>query len=171
MIGQKFNRLTIIKEEEKIKYEKCTVRRFLCRCECGNEKIIIWQHLKSGKIKSCGCLNNEVRSKRIVEYSTKHGLYHHPLYKLYQNMKHRCYNENNTKWEHYGGRGIKVCDRWLGEDGVVNFINDMGERPIGHTLDRINNDGDYEPSNCKWSTYKEQNKNRRPFIGKNQYSK
>lgn len=166
MIGQKFGRLTIIAE-----LENKTARRMKCKCECGNEKDVFLNHLRSGRTKSCGCLNNEVRGKRFVEYSTIHGLYNHELYQTYQGMKHRCYNENNTKWVHYGGREIKVCDRWLGENGVVNFINDMGERPKGTTLDRINNDGDYEPSNCKWSTYKEQNNNRRFYIGKNQYSK
>jgi len=161
MIEQKFNRLTVIKEEQKLIYKNQTTRRFLCRCECGNEKIIIGAHLRSGKIQSCGCLNNEVRGKRFVEYSTTHGLSKHMLYQTHQHMKHRCSNPNHKKWNLYGGRGIKVCDRWLGDDGFKNFLEDMGERPEGTSLDRINNDGNYEPTNCRWATDSEQNKNRR----------
>ena len=76
-------------------------------------------------------------------------------------MKRRCYVEKAHNYKYYGGRGIKVCDRWLGDDGFKNFLKDMGERPKGTTLDRINNNGNYEPINCKWSTISEQNKNRR----------
>jgi hypothetical protein len=161
MKGQKFNRLTIVEEVEKIRYKNCTVRRMLCECECGNIKEVNLPHLRSGKIQSCGCLNDEIRGKRIIEYSTTYGLYKHPLYQTHNAMKHRCSNPNHKRWMGYGGRGIKVCDRWLGDDGFKNFLEDMGERPEGTTLDRINNDGNYEPTNCRWATDSEQNKNRR----------
>lgn len=82
----------------------------------------------------------------------------HPLWVTYVQMKQRCLNEKNKNFHRYGGRGIKMCDRWL--ESFWNFVDDMGERPEGHTLDRIDNDGNYEPSNCKWSTYKEQNNNK-----------
>ncbi len=164
MIGQKFNRLTVIKEEEKLRYKTNTQRRFLCRCECGNEKIVISGHLRQGKIKSCGCLNNEKRSERITEYSTIHGNYNHPLYRTYSLMKRRCYVEKAHNYKYYGERGIKVCDRWLGDNGFKNFIDDMGKRPDGKTLDRINNDGNYSSDNCRWATSSEQNKNRRNKI-------
>ena len=82
-------------------------------------------------------------------------------YKTYTNMKSRCLNKNDKKYCNYGERGIFVCDRWLGEKGFDNFYEDMGERPIGLTLERINNDLGYSPSNCKWSTYAEQNHNQR----------
>lgn len=161
MKGQKFNRLTIVEEVEKIRYKNCTVRRMLCECECGNKKEVNLPHLRSGKIQSCGCLNDELRSKRIKEYSIIHGNYNHPLYNTFKLMKNRCNNPDADKYDYYGGRGIKVCDRWLGDDGFKNFLKDMGERPKGYTLDRINNDGNYELTNCRWATITEQNKNRR----------
>lgn len=85
----------------------------------------------------------------------------HSLYTTHKMMKQRCYNPKEKKYKNYGGRGIKVCDRWLGKEGFNNFIADMGERPEGLTLDRINNNGDYEPSNCRWATYSEQSINTR----------
>lgn len=93
----------------------------------------------------------------------------HPLYVTHQSMKQRCYNPNNIGFHLYGGRGIKVCSRWLGKDGFWNFVADMGEKPEGMTLDRKNNDGDYSPDNCKWSTLFEQCDNRRDRINKFHY--
>lgn len=84
----------------------------------------------------------------------------HPLYQTYHNIKQRCGNKNNTAYMHYGGRGIKVCKRWLGKDGFSNFLEDMGNRPQGRTLDRINPDGDYEPGNCRWATWSVQMTNK-----------
>jgi hypothetical protein len=161
VVGLKYNRLTIIDEEPTIRYGNSTFRIMLCRCECGEEKVIMFQHLKNGRTKSCGCLNKELSTERIIKVGIKHGLNKHPLYQTHNAMKHRCSNPNHQRWESYGGRGIKVCDRWLGEDGFKNFLEDMGERPEGTTLDRINNDGNYEPTNCRWATISEQNKNRR----------
>lgn len=161
MIGQKFNRLTVVKEEEKLRYKTSTVRRFLCRCECGNEKIIIGAHLRNGKIQSCGCYNIEVASKRMIEQSTIHNNYNHPLWATYYNMKRRCYNEKRKDYPLYGGRGIKVEDVWQGEEGFNNFIQHMGLKPsVEYSIDRINVNGNYGPGNCKWSTPKEQANNR-----------
>jgi hypothetical protein len=161
-IGEKYSRLTIIeKVENYVSPSGKTESRFKCKCDCGNEKIAISGHLKSGRTQSCGCLNNEERGKRFTKYSTKHNLSKHELYPTYQGMKQRCSNPNHQRWMSYGGRGIKVEDCWLGENGFVNFLKDMGERPVGKTLDRIDNDGNYGLTNCRWATLSEQNKNRR----------
>lgn len=160
--GRKFNRLTIINEVEKhILPSGKKARRFLCECECGKEKEVLLDHLKRGKIKSCGCYNSEVTSKRS-KLRVIHGNYNHPLWQTYYNMKRRCYNKERDDYHLYGGRGIKVEDVWLGDEGFNNFVNDMGEKPASHySIDRINVDGNYGPKNCKWSTPKEQANNRR----------
>jgi hypothetical protein len=162
MIGQKFNRLTVIEEVEKLRYKNQTVKRFLCKCECGNEKIIIGKHIRNGSTKSCGCFNIEVSSDRGKKQFTKHGNYYHPLWNTYKDMIRRCYNENREDYKWYGGRGIKVDEVWLGDEGFNNFVKDMGLKPdVHYSIDRINVDGNYGPKNTKWATSKEQANNRR----------
>jgi hypothetical protein len=89
-----------------------------------------------------------------------HGKTNTPEYRSWSNMRQRCYDENNNRFYRYGGRGIKVCDRWLGPDGFVNFLEDMGKKAKGESVDRIDNNGDYTPSNCQWATAKEQSRNK-----------
>lgn len=89
---------------------------------------------------------------------------YHPLYKTHDNMKQRCYNSNNPIYPHYGGRGIKVCDRWLGKKGFENFLEDMGERPEGMSIERINNEANYSPDNCKWADKTTQSNNNRKVL-------
>ena len=102
------------------------------------------------------------RNNRHVT-NLKHGLSYHPLYGTWSHMKQRCYNKNHKRYADWGGRGIKVCDRWLepAPQGFINFFKDMGERPEGYSLDRIDNDGDYTPDNCRWASTVEQTSNRR----------
>jgi len=165
MIGEKFNRLTVIAEAEKLRYKNQTVKRFLCQCECGNEKVIIGAHIRNGKIKSCGCYNVEVATERGRKQMERHGNYYHPLWQTYTGMLRRCYNEKREDYKWYGGRGIKVDDVWLGNEGFDNFVRDMGPKPdLHYSIDRLDVDKNYGAENCRWSTPKEQANNRRNNI-------
>lgn len=106
----------------------------------------------------------------FVRNQDRHGAYGTPTYWSWSGMQIRCYYPSNPSYTRYGGRGIKVCERWMGEHGFVNFLADMGEKPDGKSLDRIDNDGNYEPGNCKWSTGVEQQANRRSSQHSYQYS-
>ena len=152
LIGQKFGRLTVINEAP----AKNNNTFWKCICECGNEKNINASSLKNGSTKSCGCIFKNRNG--ITTSDTNNDLY--KLYNIYRVMIYRCNNKNHKRYADYGGRGIKVCDRWM--ESFENFLEDMKDTyQPGLSIDRINNDGNYEPSNCQWSTRKEQQRNKR----------
>lgn len=132
-----------------------------CLCECGKESNVRGYNLKAGYSKSCGC----AIAPALLKSNITHGKYHTPERRVWTGVKTRCFNPNEKTWPHYGGRGITVCDRWLGEDGFSNFLADMGSRPSPkHSIERENVNGNYEPSNCVWATKKAQGRNKRNTL-------
>jgi hypothetical protein len=162
LTGQRFGRLTVLSFVGQDKHRSAL---WLCRCVCGKEKVVRGYCLRNGDTKSCDCLLRELSAQKgalHIKHGHMCGYKPTPEYNSWQAMRQRCLDPNN---KHYGARGITVCDRWQGENGFENFYADMGEKPEPkhlYSIDRINNDGHYEPGNCRWATAAEQTRNRRP---------
>jgi hypothetical protein len=156
-IGDRHGRLVVLGRAESGRHG-VTVR---VRCDCGTETTALLSNMRSGRKQSCGCLRDE----RIAAVGVRNRRHGHaagrrsPTYMTWRAMLGRCYRPSIRGWEYYGGRGVTVCDRW--RESFEIFLEDMGERPAGRTLDRIDPEGNYEPGNCRWSTLSEQRRNRR----------
>lgn len=143
--GKRFGFLTALRRDSNHK------KKWVCRCDCGNETSVFQENLKAGRTVSCGCHN--------LTKSKTHGLTLHPLYGTWLTMVHRCTNPKHAQYHNYGGRGITVCDRWLAS--FPAFLEDMGQRPKGYTLERLDNDKGYCKENCVWAPWESQVVNKR----------
>jgi hypothetical protein len=157
--GERFGRLVVVSKSE----ERTTARKhsthWLCRCDCGNDAIVAGRYLRNGDTTSCGCAKREVH-EAIGDLNRTHGKCGTPEYQAWCAIKTRCENQNQVSWDDYGGRGIRMCQRWA--ESFEAFLEDMGPKPDGdYSLDRLDVDGGYCPENCKWSSRKEQNNNKR----------
>lgn len=161
IVGQRFGRLTVAERAGKDTSGKNIL--WLCYCDCGGSTKATTGHLRSGHTQSCGCLAHErlLEGGKVTRFESSHELSRTRLYRIWSGMKARCGNPNAPKYRLYGGRGVKVCDEWLHD--FKSFYEWAMEHGYGDglTIDRVDCDGNYEPSNCRWATIAEQNKNRR----------
>lgn len=164
LLGKRFGRWTVTRRAPRIRNHGN--RRWHVVCDCGKTGIVTTYYLTSGISKSCGCLSREKTIKR----STKHGEFigrelPSSEYNTWCHLRARCYDRNNRSYAYYGGRGLRVCARWLGPNGFANFLADMGRKPSSqHSIGRVDNRKGYSPKNCRWETKVTQMNNRRNCI-------
>ena len=158
LTGMKFGRLTVLERAE----NKGTRTCWLCKCDCGNEVTVLGEDLKSGHTQSCGCLHRE----QVAEFFTKHGMCRTSIYNTWCGMLARCYNSECKSYPCYGGRGIKVYPDWINDfQAFYDYVSQLENFGVeGYTLDRIDNEGNYEPGNLRWADIKAQNRNTRRNI-------
>lgn len=158
LVGRKFGRISVVSRAGSTARAKLAT--WNCLCECGNEAILVGPELARGRVRSCGCISFESNATGCLTHGQS-GRAMTKEYKCWVSMRYRCLNPRSVDWPNYGGRGITVCERW---GKFENFLADMGLCPTPElSIDRKNNDGGYDPGNCRWATHSEQNLNRRPM--------
>lgn len=160
MAGKRIGLWTVLREDGRDRHGQAF---WLCRCDCGTERRVTGGRLRRGESKSCGCDKPRVCAEANMKHGDSARGRMTPEYRTWSNMIDRCERPGNSQYRDWGGRGIKVCSRW--RESFAAFLEDMGRKPTPkHSIDRINNDGDYEPGNCRWATSAEQSRNRRNSV-------